>query len=460
LEAEIMTTRILRALALAMACFSGVRPAWAQTNILTNGDFETDPEGTTAGGTDTIDVGVITGWRMFAVGGATGTATVTSAAGRNGKGIELVRSLPDGADSAFDKDDPAVRQTVPAEERIYKLTVDARDGGVHAGTPALRTEMQFNNTAYNRSADFDPGAAFETFGLTVRSDAGGSLSSRFNLPAGGDYSAHLDNATLLDVTSGLNRMVNGGFENSAASLTNWRFFDTTGASGTATINGDARTGARAAALEVTSDPAGGDIGLDIDPFRVATIGGEELTFSFASKALERPTADTRLKASIAGFDATGAYTGEIVTELVNPEGSEYEMFSFDFTVPDEVYAINVGFRVFDELFSINTSGGYLIDDVSVISPVQIADFDGDLDVDGNDFLYIQQHLGGETSASDIEKWKATYGTVLGAPSVGAIAAVPEPAAFALAAMGVIGAGAVRRRRMRVSRRRLLRAVTR
>jgi hypothetical protein len=43
LEAEIMTTRILRALALAMACFSGVRPAWAQTNILTNGDFETDP---------------------------------------------------------------------------------------------------------------------------------------------------------------------------------------------------------------------------------------------------------------------------------------------------------------------------------------------------------------------------------------------------------------------------------
>jgi hypothetical protein len=424
---------------------SGIRSASAQTNILTNGDFETDPEGTTAGGTDAINVDVITGWRMFAVGGATGTATVTSAAGRNGKGIELVRSLPDGADSAFDKDDPAVRQTVPAEERIYKLTVDARDGGPHAGTPSLRTEMQFNDTAYNRSADFDPGAAFETFGLTVRSDAGGSLSSRFNLPAGGDYSAHLDNATLLDVTSGLNRMVNGGFENSAASLTNWRFFDTTGVSGAATVNDDALTGASAAALEVTSDPAGGDIGLDIDPFRVATIGGEELTFSFASKALERPTADTRLKASVAGFDATGAYTGEIVTELVNPEGSDYETFSFDFTVPDEVYAINVGFRVFDELFSINTSGGYLIDDVSVLRPVQIADFDGDLDVDGNDFLYIQQHLGGETSAADIENWKATYGTVLGAPSGGAAAAVPEPAAFVLVAMGVLTVGAFRRK---------------
>ncbi len=439
-----MARRIFCALAVMAACSASHRAAWAQTNIFTNGDFEADAEGTMAGGTDVIDVGVITGWRMFAVGGATGTATVTSAAGRSGQGIELVRALPDGADSAFDKDDPAVRQTVPPEERIYKLTIDARDGGPFAGTPLLRTEIQFNDTARNRTADFDPVDAFETYGLTARSDAGGSLSARFNLPPGGDYSAHLDNASLVDVTSGQNRMVNGGFENSLATLTNWRFFDTTGVSGMATISNDARTGASAAALEVTAEPFGGDVGLDVDPFRVAAIGGEELTFSFASKALARPTADTRLRASIAGFDATGAYTGEIVTELVNPEGSNYETFSFDFTVPDDVYAINVGFRVFDQLFNINTAGGYLIDDVSVLRPVQIADFDGDLDVDGNDFLYIQQNLGGLTSAADLENWKATYGTVLGAPASRAAATVPEPAAFVLVAAVVCGLSTCRR----------------
>ena len=51
-----------------------------------------------------------------------------------------------------------------------------------------------------------------------------------------------------------------------------------------------------------------------------------------------------------------------------------------------------------------------------------ADLDADGDVDGQDFLAIQQ-----IDPSLIPAWNAQYG------SVGAVAAVPEPAAIVLAA---------------------------
>jgi len=430
------------ALVLATGCLSMSRIAVAQQNILVNGDFEADAEGTMGGGTDVIDVTSITGWRIFGVGGATGTATVTSAAGRSGKGIELVRADPPGADSALDKDDPALRSVIPAEERIYKLTVDARDGGAFSASPALTAELQFVNSAVNRGAAYDPGAAFETFGLTARSDDGGSISARFSLPPGGDHSVHLDNATLIDATSGVNRMLNGGFENSAASLINWRFFDTTGVSGTAALSSDAHSGASAARLSVTMDPAGGDIGLDLEPGRIGTIGGEQLSLSFAAKTVEAPTADTRLKVGVAGFDVTGLYTGEILGELVSPGTTAYESFSFMFDVPTDVHTINVGFRVFDQTLNVNTPGTYLIDDVSVLRAAETnpADLDQDFDVDGTDFLLIQRGLGSTTTAADLANWKSSFGaTMFAAP-------VPEPATATMVTVALSVCSALRRNR--------------
>jgi hypothetical protein len=73
------------------------------------------------------------------------------------------------------------------------------------------------------------------------------------------------------------------------------------------------------------------------------------------------------------------------------------------------------------------------------------DFDGDLDVDGNDFLVWQQGLGVDFDASDLADWKANYGT---APGVGAAGAVPEPAAAVLVMGAIGGAAAVRRRQPR------------
>lgn len=78
------------------------------------------------------------------------------------------------------------------------------------------------------------------------------------------------------------------------------------------------------------------------------------------------------------------------------------------------------------------------------------DYDGDLDVDGNDFLVWQR--GGSpnpNSPADLATWKANYGTVVSAAAAtGAASAVPEPAAMALLAIGLaagMGARPLRRR---------------
>lgn len=68
------------------------------------------------------------------------------------------------------------------------------------------------------------------------------------------------------------------------------------------------------------------------------------------------------------------------------------------------------------------------------------DFDGDDDVDGNDFLLIQRGIGSTTDASDIEDFKNNFGT-----SVPAAGAVPEPTTIALMLVG-LGASAIHRRR--------------
>jgi len=86
-----------------------------------------------------------------------------------------------------------------------------------------------------------------------------------------------------------------------------------------------------------------------------------------------------------------------------------------------------------------------------------ADFDGDGDVDGADFLVWQRGLGltgqsnnsagdadgsGTVNGADLAVWKSQFG---GSPSAAAAGAVPEPAAALLALTGLFSAGVWRRR---------------
>ena len=83
--------------------------------------------------------------------------------------------------------------------------------------------------------------------------------------------------------------------------------------------------------------------------------------------------------------------------------------------------------------------------------VDDADFDGDNDVDGADFLIWQRGLGvgatnaagnadgdADVDAADLAIWKTQFGT--GVPAVGAIGAVPEPAGGVLIMLAAITAG--------------------
>ncbi len=89
------------------------------------------------------------------------------------------------------------------------------------------------------------------------------------------------------------------------------------------------------------------------------------------------------------------------------------------------------------------------------SPLTDADFDGDGDVDGADFLIWQRGVGSGTSQSqgdanfsgavdgvDLGIWKTEFGTP---QSLVATTAIPEPASCALSLVALVGAAATRRR---------------
>ena len=73
------------------------------------------------------------------------------------------------------------------------------------------------------------------------------------------------------------------------------------------------------------------------------------------------------------------------------------------------------------------------------------DFDGDGDVDGNDFLDLQRGLGTEFDGDDFTAFRDEFGA--GGSSTAAISAIPEPTSLSLLAAGAAGAAPYRRRRM-------------
>ncbi len=336
--------------------------ATLHANILANGDFEADPDGTTVVAQDAVIKNAITAWRVFGVGGAKGTAKVTGAAASSGaKGIELSYDIQ-GLDSAIDKDEADLGAPISGN-RVYRLLVDARDGGPYGGTPHFAAGLQIhqagtNNFLGGRGFGFDPGAAFETVGTTMKAPAtAGWLSSRFDVGGVAGRSVHLDNARVVDVTTA-DRMINGGFENSASRLLGWRFFAVAGAAGTATLSPDANSGQSAVLLQRTG--MAGDSGLDTwgGDIDIAAIGGETVNLSFAAK---RVSGTGRIGWNISMFDANHTYLATAAMGDALPGTAAYSLFSSGNVtlLPGAAY-ISVGFRVFD------APSAFLIDDVKLV----------------------------------------------------------------------------------------------
>jgi hypothetical protein len=85
-------------------------------------------------------------------------------------------------------------------------------------------------------------------------------------------------------------------------------------------------------------------------------------------------------------------------------------------------------------FGVN-NGALITGTVSYVTGGPAGDFDGDGDVDGNDFLVWQRGFPGTYNAGNLAQWKANFGSHAEA----AAGAVPEPAAvmLALAACGLL-----------------------
>jgi hypothetical protein len=91
---------------------------------------------------------------------------------------------------------------------------------------------------------------------------------------------------------------------------------------------------------------------------------------------------------------------------------------------DEVRISNVALAPNDFLF--------------VPAAAEDADFDGDGDVDGNDFLVWQRGLGSTHDAADLALWQTQFG------STGLVTAAPEPSTAVLAIL-VLGLASIKRR---------------
>lgn len=166
------------------------------------------------------------------------------------------------------------------------------------------------------------------------------------------------------------------------------------------------------------------------------------------------TGELTLTRTAAGVDLSGKFIGSNPTNL----GNIYT--ASDNTAPSSSTFGAVGFLIGNALSVDEVT--FTDVDVATIpaGATQDADFDGDSDIDGEDFLIWQRGLGGanvtnadgnadgdaDVDGDDLAVWKTQFGT---SPATASVAAVPEPALLIL--LAAASAGALLCRRTRLSR---------
>ncbi len=129
--------------------------------------------------------------------------------------------------------------------------------------------------------------------------------------------------------------------------------------------------------------------------------------------------------------------------------STWREFSLNGDAPAGTASVRVAMRatgLANNMLGIEPQSAFF-DDMSLDGPTGTTgvpgDWDGDNDVDGNDFLIIQRGLGTQTDGDDVATWRTNYGTGAATPT---FASVPEPATAAL--VGVVALCGIRRARRR------------
>ncbi len=152
------------------------------------------------------------------------------------------------------------------------------------------------------------------------------------------------------------------------------------------------------------------------------VDGDNIMATLTIKDLDNPSGIWTLS----GFDS--------LNDLVGPG---FDSDSWDYFHAG-VYTAGVDAQEFDWIMD-----DFMVEQFGSNAPDDNADFDGDGDVDGRDFLIWQR--GNSTnngSPADLALWQAQYGTN---PLVAAVAAVPEPASILLLGLSGMISLTLRRR---------------
>jgi len=195
-------------------------------------------------------------------------------------------------------------------------------------------------------------------------------------------------------------------------------------------------------LVINGDGVNNDLGTSAEGFRyIVDAAGN--SFDVGSSGLSNAASTT-----------TAGYNVEIIVPLssidtidgagvANPATGDTLKFTFAVTDNDtENFSGQENFFLlwnFDDTFPSENEGMVVVDLELTAAAGQDGDFDGDLDVDGADFLEWQRDMNGRNLAD----WEANFGTP--APAMAAVGTVPEPTTFLLLLGGLIFAVLLPRR---------------
>ncbi|MCE5198629.1 MAG: hypothetical protein ABFD54_09080 [Armatimonadota bacterium] len=329
-------------------------------NLTANGDFETWTNG------------IPDFWRWYAVNGADGAITKTTAAGTytsGNSGVMLSWNNNKDGDSGLDKWD----NRVPVfKSHVYKMLADVK---FNSGEPRLRSALQVFDAA--GSQVWEPNlqwgsyltSDFQTIGIEYTPLSGEvAMGVRFDLRAADDAvssvasSAYIDNVRLEDVTTSGNRMINGDFENSSSQPIAWRFFNvgSTPAVASASISNDAQSGSNAVLFTVDTPPVAGDVGLDIWDDMIGVVGGENLQVTFNAKKISAASG-VNLWCSVTELDVNGIPFADHKFP-VDPSTTAYSAFTNSIQLRSDAAFVCIGFRIADAS-GVPQPGSYLIDNV-------------------------------------------------------------------------------------------------
>jgi hypothetical protein len=195
---------------------------------------------------------------------------------------------------------------------------------------------------------------------------------------------------------------------------------------------------------VTSSDVGRDIEFSFDiklPGDFSGSGGDDLS-AFALGASGSATAEMFIKTLDPGnnYSESGRTDVDILTGIAGLNDTTWVNHTLAFTIDASKVGHVFQFGIENFSSSFEPTGVYL-DNINM-DDTGTGDFDGDGDVDGNDFLLWQR--GGSPdplSSGDLALWQSEFGNVLAVP---AVASVPEPSAAMLALIGIISLSAARR----------------